>query len=58
MRLSVCGAHRFPVVVGTPRSLRAAQIERVDSPARKRRAHSRTISASSRRIVTLSASQP
>ncbi len=58
IRRSVCDVHRFPLPEATPRSFRSTQIERKESPASARRAHSRITSASSGLTVRLSASYP
>jgi hypothetical protein len=58
VRRSVCDVHCFPLAETTPRSFRSMQIERSESPARARRAHSRITSASSGRSVRLSGSKP
>ena len=58
IRRNVCGAHSPPLEAVMPRSFRSEQIARIDSPARNRVAHSRTISASSGRTVRRSSSYP
>lgn len=58
MRRSVCVFHWPPVTVETPRSFKSPQIARSASPASKRRAHSRTTTASGSRTERRSASYP
>ena len=58
IRRSVCGDHCPPEADGISRWFKSITIERSDSPARKRRAHSLTIAASAGRSVRLSGSYP